>query len=270
MLEQFTSRFNAIARRLGKVSPKILVGVSGGVDSIVLSDLLLQWGADFAIAHCNFSLRESAAADEQFVTYWAMNRSITLYKTTFDTVSYASSKGISIEMAARELRYDFFLRTAIQEGFDCIAVAHNANDNAETVILNLVRGSGLAGMTGMSAVSAVPSTFCYDGPIRLIRPILWAERFAIEAYAASHKLLYCTDETNEDTRYRRNNSRHNVLPLLEQINPSIVQTLLKESEIFSNVSDFASTQALALLGDVSLGGCEGLSLSRLFEHSGWQ
>lgn len=231
------------ATRHGKnaaAKPRILVAVSGGVDSIALANLFAgsSLDVDFAIAHCNFSLRGAASdADEQFVTYWALNRGITLYKTTFDTFTYAADHHLSTEMAARELRYEFFARTCADEGYDFVALGHNANDNAETLLLNLVRGTGIAGAGGIRPVATS------EQGIKLLRPILWATRTQIEAYAAKQGLLHCEDATNAEPIYKRNIVRLNVIPELEKLNPSVVKTLAAEAEVFAAADDFARYMA---------------------------
>ncbi|MCQ2156703.1 MAG: tRNA lysidine(34) synthetase TilS [Bacteroidales bacterium] len=139
---------------------RILLAVSGGIDSMYLANRAPELfpGASFAVAHCNFSLRgEESDGDEEFVRGWCAERGISFFGMRFDTAAYASEKGISIEMAARELRYGWFARICREEGFDALAVAHNANDNAETLMLNLLRGTGSKGLRGMAAVGSLPT-----------------------------------------------------------------------------------------------------------------
>ena len=136
---------------------KVLLAVSGGIDSMCMADMYGRAGGDYAVAHCNFHLRGSDSdADAEFVEKWAETHGVPFFRADFDTSGYASEHGISIEMAARELRYAWFARIAAQEGFDAVAVAHNANDNAETLILNLLRGTGLRGLRGMASDSSLP------------------------------------------------------------------------------------------------------------------
>ena len=146
---------------------RILLAVSGGIDSMYLANRAPELfpGASFAVAHCNFSLRgEESDGDEEFVRGWCAERGISFFGTRFDTAAYASEHGISIEMAARELRYGWFARICREEGFDVLAVAHNANDDAETLILNLLRGTGSKGLRGMAAIGSLP-TAEIDGQI---------------------------------------------------------------------------------------------------------
>lgn len=257
---------------LGRV-PRILVAVSGGVDSISLANLFLSTNSplEFAIAHCNFALRgEASDADEQFVTFWALNRGITLYKTTFDTTGYAAEHHLSTEMAARELRYDFFAKTAFEEGYDAVAVGHNSNDNAETLLLNLVRGTGLQGLGGMKQVAVS------EQGIPVLRPLLWATRKQIEAYAETQGLFHCEDATNAEPIYKRNKIRLEVLPLLEEINPSVVKTLSGEAQVLASASDFASYAARNIARQLTsktlISGVEydEISLARLLKVPGWE
>ena len=161
MLRQFAQKVEDLRRlienqRSASVSksspcgPQYLVAVSGGMDSMCMADLFLQTlGADsFAIAHCNFSLRgEESDGDETLVREWAERNGVRLFVKRFDTVSYAQERGVSIEMAARDLRYGWFFQLCREHGFGALSVAHNANDNAETLMLNLLRGTGLAGLS---------------------------------------------------------------------------------------------------------------------------
>ena len=136
---------------------KVLLAVSGGIDSMCMAEMYARAGGDFAVAHCNFHLRGADSdADAELVERWAQAHGARFFRADFDTVSYASEHGISIEMAARELRYGWFARVAAENGFDAVAVAHNANDNAETLILNLLRGTGLRGLRGMSVDTPLP------------------------------------------------------------------------------------------------------------------
>ena len=136
---------------------KVLLAVSGGIDSMCMADMFCRAGGEYAIAHCNFHLRGAESdADAEFVEKWAETHGVPFFRADFDTSGYASEHGISIEMAARELRYAWFARIAVQYGFDAVAVAHNANDNAETLILNLLRGTGLRGLRGMASSSPIP------------------------------------------------------------------------------------------------------------------
>jgi len=140
---------------------KVLLAVSGGIDSMCMADMFCRAGGDFAVAHCNFHLRgEDSDADAELVESWARSHGVRFFRADFDTAAYAAENGVSIEMAARELRYAWFARVASENGFDAVAVAHNANDNAETLILNLLRGTGLRGITGMSASRPLSGEHC--------------------------------------------------------------------------------------------------------------
>ena len=214
----------------------ILVGVSVGIDSVVLLDLLDKSGFSAAIAHCNFRLRGNESdQDEQLVVELSEKYDIPLYKTAFNTADYALEHKISIEMAARELRYRWFESTRLTHHFDWIAVAHHRDDQLETFFLNLCRGTGLTGLTGMRPVNG-----------KLVRPLLFASREEIEKYRIDHHLDYREDASNMSLDYQRNKIRHNLLPLMETLNPSFRDGLIRTMgylEDISRICDLAIRQA---------------------------
>lgn len=219
-----------------------LLAVSGGIDSICLASLFLNSssGRRFAVAHCNFHLRgEDSDSDEALVAAWCGRNGVRYHKADFDTEQYASSHNISIEMAARELRYDWFASLCRENGYYGVAVAHNANDNAETLILNLLRGTGLRGITGMQVETVVPVTRDELSGVRLLRPMLSFSRKQIEEYVAANSLEYHDDRTNAETVYKRNRIRHLVFPVFESLNPSFLTTFAREMNSFSEVQEIA-------------------------------
>ena len=219
-----------------------LLAVSGGIDSICLASLFLNSSAGrrFAVAHCNFHLRgEDSDSDEALVADWCGRNGVRYHKADFDTEQYASSHNISIEMAARELRYDWFASLCRENGYYGVAVAHNANDNAETLILNLLRGTGLRGITGMQVETVVPVTRDELSGVRLLRPMLSFSRKQIEEYVAANSLEYHDDRTNAETVYKRNRIRHLVFPVFESLNPSFLTTFVREMNAFSEVQEIA-------------------------------
>lgn len=219
-----------------------LLAVSGGIDSICLASLFLNSSAGrrFAVAHCNFHLRgEDSDSDEALVAAWCGRNGVRYHKADFDTEQYASSHNVSIEMAARELRYDWFASLCRDNGYYGVAVAHNANDNAETLILNLLRGTGLRGITGMQTESVVPVTRDELSGVRLLRPMLSFSREQIEEYVAAKSLEYHDDRTNAETVYKRNRIRHLVFPVFESLNPSFLTTFAREMNAFSEVQEIA-------------------------------
>lgn len=226
-----------------------LLAVSGGIDSICLASLFLNSssGRRFAVAHCNFHLRgEDSDSDEALVAAWCGRNGVRYHKADFDTEQYASSHNVSIEMAARELRYDWFASLCRENGYYGVAVAHNANDNAETLILNLLRGTGLRGITGMQAESVVPVTRDELSGVRLLRPMLSFSRKQIEEYVAANSLEYHDDRTNAETVYKRNRMRHLVFPVLESLNPSFLTTFAREMNAFSEVQEIADDYFLSV------------------------
>ena len=213
---------------------RYLVAVSGGVDSMCLADLCLKnlGTSRFAVAHCNFHLRgEESDGDEALVASWASSNGVEVFKADFDTETYAAGNGVSIEMAARDLRYGWFAELCKKHGFAGVMTAHNANDNAETLILNLLRGSGVSGICGMDEIS-----FSAEGCV-ILRPILACTRKQIEGYAFAWKIPYRTDSTNALSDYKRNRIRNEVFPQFEKVNPSFVQTLNREMKYFSEAAD---------------------------------
>lgn len=226
-----------------------LLAVSGGIDSICLASLFLNSAAGrrFAVAHCNFHLRgEDSDSDEALVAAWCGRNGVRYHKADFDTEQYASSHNVSIEMAARELRYDWFASLCRENGYYGVAVAHNANDNAETLILNLLRGTGLRGITGMQAESVVPVTRDELSGVRLLRPMLSFSREQIEEYVAASSLEYHDDRTNAETVYKRNRIRHLVFPVFESLNPSFLTTFAREMNAFSEVQEIADDYFLSV------------------------
>ena len=206
--------------RLFTQSDKILVAVSGGIDSMVLTDLLHQAGFSFGIAHVNFDLRESESdADATFVENRARTYGVPFHLTRFDTLAEATQRSESIQSTARRLRYGWFRQVQTQHGYVALATAHHLNDVLETVLLNLTRGTGLAGLRGMPIRSALSET----APA-LVRPLWFATRAAIEMYAQQRGLDWREDASNQSDKYSRNKIRHGVVPVLEQINPGLLQT----------------------------------------------
>lgn len=198
---------------------KYIVALSGGADSVCLLLWLHNQGEVAAAAHCNFHLRgEESNRDEHFVRLLCEQLNIKLFVTHFNTTQEAESTGESIEMAARRLRYTWFKTLLAQTGCQAIAVGHHQEDNAETILLNLVRGTGLQGLTGMQQLS-------HKQGFAIYRPLLSWTKADILQYLDTHQQTYVTDSTNADVQYRRNSIRHEVLPLLQRLNPKVVQAI---------------------------------------------
>lgn len=240
----------------GEESPEIrmLLAVSGGMDSMCMADLFnsLEEDVPFAVAHCNFRLRgEESDGDEAMVRSWAEENGIVFHHTSFDTQTYASEKGISIEMAARELRYRWFEELCVRHGYRAVCVAHNANDNAETLMLNLLRGSGLKGLSGMSRVSVLPCGTVSGAHIILVRPLLQFTRRQIEGYVFARKVPYREDSTNASSDYKRNRIRNEVFPIFEKINPSFVRTLNREMGYFAEAEEIVDDWATGVIPQIT-------------------
>lgn len=211
-------------------SSRILLAVSGGIDSMVMAHLFLESGFKAGIAHCNFNLRgEESDGDEEFVKTFAEKMNVPFFKIRFDTQGFAAEKGISIQMAARDLRYRWFEEVRVENNYDFISLAHNQNDNTETFLINLTRGTGIAGLTGMRPAHK-----------HLIRPLLFATRNAIAAYASENSVPFREDRTNADTKYTRNKIRHRILPVFREINPSFDNTVAETAERLAQVNEIIS------------------------------
>jgi len=208
----------------------ILLAVSGGIDSMYMANRASEFfpEARFAVAHCNFALRGSESdGDEEFVRRWCAEHGIEFCTKRFNTAGYAEQHSISIEMAARELRYNWFAQLCKERGFEAVAVAHNANDNAETLLLNLLRGTGIRGISGMG-----------DRP-GVLRPLLGTERGEIRRWMEEHGLGWREDRTNNENEYKRNRLRNEVFPILKELNPSFIRTLNEDMRRFAQVRDIA-------------------------------
>ena len=197
----------------------ILLAISGGVDSVVLADLLLQAGYRIELAHMNFQLRgEESLRDEQFVQDFANTRQVVYHSKRVDTQSFMEQQHMGVQEAARMLRYQWFGELLQERQLDYLATAHHADDQLETVLWHFFRGTGLNGIKGMDAFSPEQ---------RLIRPLLFFRKEAIAAYAAERELAYVEDSSNRELDYTRNFFRHAVLPLIESRIPHAVQQALQ-------------------------------------------
>mgnify|MGYP000866054441 FL=1 len=206
--------------RLLKPDDRVIVGLSGGMDSMTLIDVLLSLGYNCMAVHCNFHLRgEESERDAAFVEQWCESAKVGLVSVDFDTYRYAAEHKISIEMAARELRYKWFEDIRKEHHADAIAVAHHRDDLAETVLLNLIRGTGIRGLSGISPKNN-----------SIVRPLLGISRDEIEAYVDERKLPFIFDSSNSDDVFVRNFLRLNVIPLLEKINPSVKNAIYRTAQ----------------------------------------
>ena len=216
----------------------VLVAVSGGRDSMVLAEKVRSEGEPFAVAHCNFRLRGADSdADEALVREWAERRGVPCHVKAFDTEAVAAAEGVSIEMAARKLRYRWFGELCREHGYEAVLTAHHAGDNAETFFLNLLRGTGIKGLTGMKAESFLPDPGFADIPLR--RPLLGLTRAEIDRLAAQWQVPFRDDRTNAENTVKRNKLRNQVFPVLREINPSFEKTLAEDMERLSMVSAIA-------------------------------
>lgn len=203
----------------------VVVGFSGGADSMALLDILIQLGYRCVAAHCNFHLRgEESDRDARFAQQWCKERSIQFEIVDFDTVGYADSNKISIEMAARDLRYGWFEELRQKYDSDAIAVAHHKDDSVETMLLNLSRGTGISGLRGILPKNGY-----------VVRPLLAISREEIEQYLSRKDIPYRTDSTNKEDIYRRNYIRLNIIPALRKLNPSVSEALFRTSKNLAEV-----------------------------------
>lgn len=198
----------------------VLVGVSGGADSIALLTILVELGYSCIAAHCNFHLRgEESLRDERFTKEYVEKLQIPFVKIDFETEQYAAENHLSIEMAARELRYRWFEKQRIHWEAQAIAVAHHRDDNVETFLMNLIRGTGIRGLSGIQPKNGF-----------VVRPMLAVSREEIQNWFAKRNLSYVTDSTNLSDAYTRNFIRLRILPLLEEVNPSVKKAIARTSE----------------------------------------
>lgn len=223
MLQRFVQYIQQ--QHLFSKEQEVLLAVSGGRDSVVLCELMVQAGYHFAIAHCNFHLRPGDCdRDEQFVRNLAIRHNVKCHVIQFDTYGYAAEKHLSIEEAARVLRYDYFEQLRQKYGYDVIATGHHRDDSTETFFINLLRGTGIAGLHGIRPKQGY-----------IVRPLLPFGRDEINAYVQKYHLSFVEDYTNAKTDYRRNKIRHQLMPLLRQMAPSIDHTMQQTISYLADV-----------------------------------
>lgn len=231
------------AQKLVAPGQTLVVAVSGGPDSLALLDALRalapRWGLTLQVAHLNHQLRgEASDADEQFVLQTAKEWGLPAASARWDVSEYARENRLSVEQAARDLRYRFLIGVAAQVGANAIATAHTADDQVETILLHFLRGSGLAGLRGMAYANELTTA---DGRrATVIRPLLDVTRSQVEEYCAEHALQPRVDESNFDTGILRNRLRHDVLPYLESINPNLRAVLRHSARAIAD--DYAYIQ----------------------------
>ncbi|MCC8088372.1 MAG: tRNA lysidine(34) synthetase TilS [Rikenellaceae bacterium] len=210
---------------------KVLLAVSGGVDSMVMMDLFSKSGFIFGVAHCNFCLRgKESDEDEEMVERETDKLGIEHFNIRFDTQSEIESSGESVQMVARRLRYEWFDKICSEHGYNKIAIAHHSDDSIETFFINLIRGTGLRGLTGINVIYK-----------RIIRPLLFATRKEISEYAVNNKVRYGEDSSNRSTKYLRNKIRLRLIPKIKEISPNFGRTMTHNVERLSMALQFIDT-----------------------------
>jgi len=242
LLQKFTAFINK--ENLFSPKEKLLLAVSGGLDSVVLCELCYQSGLDFAIAHCNFQLRyEESERDEKFVRQLAEKYNVTFFVKKFDTINYASQNKVPIQVTARELRYEWFYslvhssqlradrntenNNAVNlhlSSVNFILTAHHQDDNIETILMNFFKGTGIAGLRGILPKQE-----------KIIRPLLFAKKEELKQFAEENNLAWVEDSSNESDKYSRNYFRHQIIPLIEQIYPSAINNVAENINRFREV-----------------------------------
>ena len=213
---------------------KVLIAVSGGLDSMVLLHLFQELQFNIAIAHCNFQLRGvESFGDQKFIQEYADANEIPIYVTQFDTEAFANDYKLSTQVAARELRYNWFNELLEEENFDYLLTAHHADDNLETFLINFTRGTGLEGLTGIPVQNN-----------KIIRPLLFFTRNAIVNYATEKGIQWREDSSNASDKYVRNKIRHHLIPILKELNPNFMNSFLKTENYLQ--------QSLAMVDDAAI------------------
>jgi tRNA(Ile)-lysidine synthase len=206
---------------------KILIAVSGGIDSVALCHLMHEAGYSFGIAHCNFKLRgDDSEKDEKFVNQLSKRFDAPFYTKRFDTLSYTVQNKISVQMAARDLRYAWFEEIRKKNHYDFIAVAHHQDDEVETFFINLIRGTGIAGLHGIKAKSG-----------KIVRPLLFTGRKEIEEFSKKNKIKFREDKSNQSTKYLRNKIRLQFIPMLKELNPDIESAVKSEIQRIKQIEN---------------------------------
>ncbi len=220
---------------------RLLLATSGGIDSMVMVNLFHKSGFEIGIAHCNFGLRgEESDRDKTFVKEFALRNGIPAHITKFDTQKFARDARLSIQLAARQLRYAYFDELLASENYDYVLTAHHADDNLETFLINFTRGTGIDGLTGIPKQNG-----------RIVRPLLVFSREEIEAYAKSENLEWREDSSNASEKYVRNKIRHSVIPTLKEINPELLQNFSKTQEFLSQTQSMAEDASAIVFGKVA-------------------
>ena len=218
---------------------KILLTVSGGVDSMVMMALTAAAGYKFGVAHCNFQLRGKESDEDELLVEREANRlGVEFYNKRFDTVGEMERTGESMEMAARRLRYAWFRELCDEHGYNAIAIAHHSNDSIETFFINMLRGTGLRGLTGITTQVG-----------RLVRPMMFATRKDIHDYAVAHRIPFREDSSNRSTKYLRNKVRIGLVPMLKEINPQFTTIMRRNIARLSQAQDFINAAIDILKGE---------------------
>ena len=230
MFELFTAFIKK--EKLFLPNEKILLAVSGGIDSMVMCHLFHQAGFNFDLAHCNYQLRGNESnKDEDFVETMALKYKVQLYSIRFDTAPFAETQDMSIQMAARELRYNWFEEIRNSYHYNFIATAHHQDDSIETFFINLIRGTGITGLHGILPKQG-----------NIIRPLLFANKTNIIDFAEKSQLKFREDSSNASDKYLRNKIRHHIIPTLKEVNPSIENTLMNTIERLKDAETIVKTQ----------------------------
>lgn len=219
---------------------KLLLAVSGGIDSMVLAAVFKKLNYTISIAHCNFQLRKESFLDQKFVEAFADENAIQVYSTIFDTATFAEDYKVSIQVAARELRYNWFYELANEHGFDYILTAHHADDNIETLLINLLRGTGIDGLIGIPSQNDL-----------VIRPFLKIPRKRIEQFAEENEVEWREDLSNESDKYVRNKIRHHLIPTLHEINPTYLTSIAKTQDYLRQTQQMAEDAAVMVYQQVA-------------------